>query len=224
MVFEKGLFYYSDTNKSRIKRACENLENDFETKEDFIRAVNSLLHSNGLLYSKLRTISNETEFINYIQSQYNLYNEYTSNNSLNWLNFTKKAIMYGFGILSIENESLKASFMNWYTQTIKSITPEKPKLMESNIFDKIVKELDLIKDVFYSQIENRNDNWNQKDEGRPAAINLATKSSYKLKFEVIIASTRSIPSIVLIASSSPACALANVANHSCSQMHGDERV
>ena len=167
MVFEKGLFYYSDTNKSRIKRAYENLENDFETKEDFIRAVNSLLHSNGLhFYSKLRTISNETEFINYIQSQYNLYNEYTSNNSLNWLNFTKKAIMYGFGILSIENESLKASFMNWYNQTIKSITPEKPKLMESNIFDKIVKELDLIKDVFYSQIENRNDNWNQKDEGR----------------------------------------------------------
>ena len=45
MVFEKGLFYYSDTNKSRIKRAYENLENDFETKEDFIRAVNSLLHS-----------------------------------------------------------------------------------------------------------------------------------------------------------------------------------
>ena len=167
MVFEKGLFYYSDTNKSRIKRAYENLENDFETKEDFIRAVNSLLHSNGLhFYSKLRTISNETEFISYIQSQYNLYNEYTSNNSLNWLNFTKKAIMYGFGILSIENESLKASFMNWYNQTIKSITPEKPKLMESNIFDKIVKELDLIKDVFYSQIENRNDNWNQKDEGR----------------------------------------------------------
>ena len=167
MVFEKGLFYFSDTNKNRIKQAYQKLENDFENKEDFIRAVNSLLHANGLhFYSKLRTLTNQSEFIGYIQNQYNLYNEYTPNNSFNWLNFTKKAIMYGFGILGIENESLKASFMNWYTQTIKSITPEKPKLMESNIFDKIVKELDLIKDVFYSQIENRNDNWNQKDEGR----------------------------------------------------------
>ena len=106
MVFEKGLFYFSDTNKNRIKQAYQKLENDFENKEDFIRAVNSLLHANGLhFYSKLRTLTNQSEFIGYIQNQYNLYNEYTPNNSFNWLNFTKKAIMYGFGILGIENQS-----------------------------------------------------------------------------------------------------------------------
>lgn len=167
MVFEKGLFYFSDTNKKRIKQAYEKLENSFETEEDFIRAVNSLLHSNGLyFYNKLRTISNETEFIKYIQSQYDLYNEYTPNNSLNWLNFTKKAVMYGFGILRIENESLKASFMNWYNERVKTLTPEKTKPMENNVYDKVINELDLVKQIFYSQIINENNNWNQIDEGR----------------------------------------------------------
>jgi len=128
MVFEKGLYYYSDTHKSKIQQAYKNLENDFEAKEDFVCLVNRLLHSNGLhFYSRLRTITNETEFIKYIQSQYNLYNEYTPNNSLKWLNFTKKCIMYGFGILSIDNDNLKASFMNWYNETLKTITPEAPQ-------------------------------------------------------------------------------------------------
>ena len=69
MVFEKGLFYFSDTNKNRIKQAYQKLENDFENKEDFIRAVNSLLHANGLhFYSKLRTLTNQSEFIGYIQN------------------------------------------------------------------------------------------------------------------------------------------------------------
>ncbi|OAZ03643.1 hypothetical protein [Flavobacterium succinicans] len=122
MVFEKGLFYFSDTNKNRIKQAYQKLENDFENKEDFIRAVNSLLHANGLhFYSKLRTLTNQSEFIEYIQNQYNLYNEYTPNNSFNWLNFTKKAIMYGFGILQIENTDLKASFINWYNEALKKL-------------------------------------------------------------------------------------------------------
>lgn len=68
MVFEKGLYYYSDTNKIRIKNKYKDLENNFETKEDFVKAVNSLLHANGLhFYSKLRTLTNETEFIKYIQ-------------------------------------------------------------------------------------------------------------------------------------------------------------
>ncbi|WP_300978333.1 hypothetical protein [Flavobacterium sp.] len=126
-----------------------------------------MLHSNGLyFYNKLRTISNETEFIKYIQSQYDLYNEYTPNNSLNWLNFTKKAVMYGFGILRIENESLKASFMNWYNERVKTLTPEKTKPMENNVYDKIINELDLVKQIFYSQIINENNNWNQIDEGR----------------------------------------------------------
>lgn len=122
MVFEKGLFYFSDTNKNRIKQAYQKLENDFENKEDFIRAVNSLLHANGLhFYSKLRTLTNQSEFIEYIQNQYNLYNEYTPNNRFNWLNFTKKAIMYGFGILRIENTDLKASFINWYNEALKKL-------------------------------------------------------------------------------------------------------
>ncbi|NGY38864.1 hypothetical protein FQU23_015275 [Flavobacterium sp. XN-5] len=128
MVFDKGLFYYSDIHKVKIQNAYKNLENDFETKEDFVKAVNSLLHANGLhFYSKLRTITNESEFIKYIQSQYDLYNEYTPNNSLNWLDFTKKAIMYGFGILRIENEHLKALFMNWYNDILKTVIPEQPQ-------------------------------------------------------------------------------------------------
>lgn len=149
MVFNKGLYYYSDTNKVHIKNKYKDLENNFETKEDFVKAVNSLLHANGLhFYSKLRTLTNETEFIKYIQSQYDLYNEYTPNNSLNWLNFTKKAIMYGFGILRIENEHLKALFMNWYNEILKTVIPEQPqqdyeidiylKSYNENHFDEVI--------------------------------------------------------------------------------------
>lgn len=129
LVFNKLLYYFSDNHKDYIEKRYRDLENNFETKIDFEKAVNSLLHSNGLhFYSKLRTISNETEFIKYIQNQYNIYNEYTPDNSLNWLNFTKKAIMYGFGILRIESEGLKASFMNWYNDAISKIeSKEKPK-------------------------------------------------------------------------------------------------
>lgn len=126
IVFEKGLYYYNDANKVRIQKKYKDLENNFETKKDFVKAVNSLLHANGLhFYSKLKTLTNETEFIKYIQSQYDLYNEYTPNNSLNWLNFTKKAIVYGFGILRIENDHLKALFVNWYNEILKTITPQK---------------------------------------------------------------------------------------------------
>lgn len=133
LVFNKGLYYFNDIQKEYIKKRYRDLEKNFETKIDFEKAVNSLLHSNGLhFYSKLRTISKETEFIKYIQSQYNLYNEYTPDNSLNWLNFTKKAIMYGFGILRIENEGLKASFMNWYNETIQKIKTQQPKETENN--------------------------------------------------------------------------------------------
>jgi hypothetical protein len=129
LVFNKGLYYFSDIHKDYIEKRYRDLENNFETKIDFEKAVNSLLHSNGLhFYSKLRTLKKESEFINYIESQYNLYNEYTPNNSLNWLNFTKKAIMYGFGILSINSDTLKASFMNWYNDAISKIeSKEKPK-------------------------------------------------------------------------------------------------
>jgi len=129
LVFNKGLYYFSDIHKDYLQKRYRDLENNFETKIDFEKAVNSLLHSNGLhFYSKLRTLKKESEFINYIESQYNSYNEYTPNNSLNWLNFTKKAIMYGFGILSINSDTLKASFMNWYNDTISKIeSKEKPK-------------------------------------------------------------------------------------------------
>lgn len=153
MVFEKGLYYFSDTHKSKIQQAYKNLENDFETKEDFIRAVNRLLHSNGLhFYSRLRTIPNETEFIKYIQSQYDLYNEYTPNNSFKWLNFTKKSIMYGFGILRIDNDSLKASFMNWYNETKKTITPEAPQQSKAVITNEI-KIIDKLKQNKFDDVE-----------------------------------------------------------------------
>lgn len=133
LVFNKGLYYFSDIHKNYIQTRYRDLEKNFQTEIDFEKVVNSLLHSNGLhFYSKLRTISSETEFIKYIQSQYNYYNEYTPDNSLKWLNFTKKAIMYGFGILRIENEGLKASFLNWYNETIQKIKTQQPKETENN--------------------------------------------------------------------------------------------
>lgn len=132
MVFNKGLYYHSDTHKENLYRKYKTLEDNFETIEDFKSAVNSLLHLNGLhFYSNLRSITNEVEFIKKIQNQYNLYNEYTPNNSLNWLNFTKKCIMYGFGILRIDNTDLKASFMNWYNEILKTIPVEKHQQKEN---------------------------------------------------------------------------------------------
>lgn len=128
MVFARGLYYYSDVDTVRISNKYKDLENNFETKEDFAKAVRSLLHANGLhFYAKLRSLTNETEFIKHIQNQYNLYNEYTPNNSLNWLNFTKKAIMYGFGILRIDPNDLKVSFVNWYNEIIQNLEVEQPK-------------------------------------------------------------------------------------------------
>ena len=135
MVFNKGLYYYSDTHKENLYRKYKTLEDNFETNEDFKRAVHSLLHLNGLhFYSKLRFITNEVEFIRYIQSQFDLYNEYTPNNSLNWLNFTKKCIMYSFGISRINNTDLKASFMKWYNEKIKTLpTKVMPEAPENNL-------------------------------------------------------------------------------------------
>lgn len=169
MVFNKGLYYFSDNHKDRIKKRYLNLENNFETKEEFVKAVNSLLHENGLhFYSRLRTLTNENEFIEYIISQYNFYNEHTPSNNLNWLSFTKKAIMYGFGILRIDYDSLKASFMKWYDKELKTLNSTEPKAKEVNIYDKIIKELVLIECLFYSQTIYTAEqiSWSQMEKGR----------------------------------------------------------
>ena len=131
IVINRGLYYHLDNQKDRIINKRLKLEEDFETKEDFKNAINSLIHTNGVsFYATLKQITNEKDFLEYINKQYLLYNEYTPNNSLNWLKFTKKAIMYGFGILFIENENLKSSFLKWYHAEIEKIKEYTPQQTE----------------------------------------------------------------------------------------------
>ena len=148
MVYNRGLFYYSENHKSRIKKKYKTLDGNFNTEKEFVSAVNSLLHSNSLnFYNEVR-FKNENDGIKFIKRQFNRYNNHTPNNEINWLRFTEKIIMGGISFLRFENIEIQDAFLEWYNEKIKEFQLKEPQ--QTNTPKEEEKDLKKLSEKWYA--------------------------------------------------------------------------
>lgn len=131
-----GLYYESKTHIASINKKHYALKVDaFETIEDFKAAIKSLLHSNNLTFvAQSKGLSN-LDFIEAINTQYNLYNYHNPTNIRVWLEHTKQLIMEGKGLrfTRVNDMSKENAFINWYNEKIKELDEHTMKLRDTII-------------------------------------------------------------------------------------------
>jgi len=137
-----GLFYKSKNHSKQIEDKLYKLDkNNFESKEDFIDAVKSLLHSNNLHFVSSIKRKDTKEFISTINVQFNLYDVEHPNNIFSWLEHTKDLIVNGKGLVFTEVDNLenKSAFIDWYNEKIKPINEARDNRIKQ--FHKIEREM-----------------------------------------------------------------------------------
>ncbi|KAB1156087.1 hypothetical protein [Flavobacterium luteum] len=135
-LFKNTAFFYTSThfNKDNLKGV---FNKEYETKKEFVKILYS--ENTRIFFRYAITLKNE-DFIKSIQNEFKLFCAYNNANNEtkeNWLKHTYHYIINVNELSGFIDKPTVSMVIEWYNETIKSVTPEAHQKLETNKPDEV---------------------------------------------------------------------------------------
>lgn len=149
-ILPYGLMYENDQQSSRLffKNGYAyflppDLNEDFETNQDFTIAVKILHRQNISSFLKKCLDYNRTDFLNFIDEQFLLCKNKSEECVLAWLESTHHFLVVEQNIFVFQNELIekRGAFLKWYRDVLKTIPNKKAEAQQKLSINQIALKL-----------------------------------------------------------------------------------